>query len=76
MSARREQIVKFIQDYTAEWGFPPSRRDIGAALDLDTTSVQWHIDILVREGILKRAPGVPRGISLTGAVMKHRNETL
>jgi repressor LexA len=73
-SARREQIVKFIQSYVEANGYAPSRREIADAIDSDVTSIQWHIDILVREGILRRAPGVSRGISLTGASMKHREE--
>lgn len=61
---RRNRILEFIRIYTDEHGFAPSIREIGKAVGIRSTkAVKYHLDILVDEGLLKRAPRQARGIS-------------
>jgi len=67
---RREKIVGFVRQYIAEHGFAPSVREIGRAVGVRSTkAVKYHLDILVEQGVMGRAPGqarslVPRTLSL------------
>lgn len=74
-AARREQILRFIQQYTDENGWPPSRREMAEHTGVTLTTVQFHIDKMVREGLLTRAPGVGRALRINGAAMKHGEVT-
>jgi repressor LexA len=61
---RRNRILEFVRTYTDEHGFAPSIREIGGAVGVRSTkAVKYHLDILVNEGLLKRAPRQARGIS-------------
>ncbi len=61
---RRSRILEFVRTYTDEHGFAPSIREIGGAVGIRSTkAVKYHLDILVNEGLLKRAPRHARGIS-------------
>jgi repressor LexA len=52
---RRQKMLDFIRQYTIEHGFAPSVREIGKAIGISSTrAVQYHIDILVRDGLLER----------------------
>jgi len=61
---RRSRILEFVRTYTDEHGFAPSIREIGKAVGIRSTkAVKYHLDILVGEGLLKRAPRQARGLS-------------
>jgi repressor LexA len=61
----RDLIVRFVGAHVAEHGYPPSVREIGAVLGLASSStVQHHIDVLVKEGRLRRRPGTSRTLSV------------
>lgn len=48
-------MLDFIQRYTNQHGFAPSVREIARAVGIKSTrAVQYHIDILVRDGLLER----------------------
>lgn len=48
-------MLDFIRQYIAEHGFAPSVREIARAIDIKSTrAVQYHLDILVRDGLLER----------------------
>jgi repressor LexA len=48
-------MLDFIQQYTAQHGFAPSVREIGKAVGIRSTrAVQYHLDILVRDGLVER----------------------
>jgi len=60
---RRSRILKFVRTYTDKHGFAPSIREIGRAVGIRSTkAVKYHLDILVNEGLLKRAPRKARGL--------------
>lgn len=67
LSQRQKNILKFISQFTAENGYPPTIREIGAAVEIPSTSVvNYNLNILEREGFLSRSPDVSRGITLAG----------
>lgn len=55
-------LVNFIIEYTERNGFPPSRRLMAEHLGRSVQSAQVRLERLVKEGVIERAPGVPRGI--------------
>jgi repressor LexA len=63
--SRRDAIVQYISRYVAEHGFPPSVREIGAAVSLKSTStVAYYLRRLEEEGRISRVHERSRGISL------------
>jgi repressor LexA len=61
---RREQIIEFIRQYSEEHGFAPSIREIAKAVGVRSTkAVKYHLDVLVKEGLLKRTDRQARAIS-------------
>lgn len=65
LSPRQRQILQFIGEFLDEHGYPPTVRDIGRAVGITSTSVvDYNLKVLEREGFLKRAREVSRGIEL------------
>ena len=60
-SDKSERIVEFIQQFTQENGYPPSVREIGAAVGLrSTASVSYHLQQLQERGLLQAGAGKGR----------------
>ncbi len=65
LTKRQQEIFDFIKRYTAEFGYPPTVRDIGSAVGLASSStVHAHLANLERRGMLRRDPTKPRAIEL------------
>lgn len=65
MTNNRDNIVTFILDYTEENGYPPTVREIGKGVGLSSTStVQFHLDALMYQGVLTAEKGKPRTIKV------------
>ncbi|HEY8476324.1 MAG TPA: transcriptional repressor LexA [Chloroflexota bacterium] len=63
LSDRQRRILDFIAAYTSEHGFPPSIREIGQAVGISSTSVvDYNLRVLEREGHIRRARDVSRGV--------------
>jgi repressor LexA len=55
LTARQREVLEFITNYIAEKGFPPSVREIGAALEISSLrGVTVHLDAIERKGWIKR----------------------
>lgn len=66
--ARRQKIVEYIQSHLNQHGYPPSVREIGAAVGLaSTASVARYLRQLEDTGRLSHAPFKRRAWSLDGA---------
>ncbi len=66
LSERQSKMLDFIQRFSAENGYPPSIREIGAEVGISSTSVvNYNLNRLVDEGYLDRDQNVSRGIRLT-----------
>ena len=69
LGKRQLAIYDFIRTYTDEHGYPPSVREIGAAVGLASPStVHMHLKVLEERGLIKRDSKKPR----TTEVMQDR----
>lgn len=65
LTSRQQEIWRFIRDYQAERGFPPSRAEIAEHFGFrSVNAVTSHLDALARKGAIEVAPDIPRGIRL------------
>jgi len=65
LSARQERIVRFIREFTAQYGYPPSIRQIGFDVGISSTSVvSYNLNILQQKGYLNRTREISRGVRL------------
>jgi repressor LexA len=65
LSERQQKILEFIRRFTLENEYPPTIREIGAAVGISSTSVvNYNLNILQREGHILRSKEVSRGIRL------------
>ena len=63
LTKRQQQILEFVQTVTEERGYPPSVREIGDAVGLNSpSSVHAQISTLSRQGYLTKDPSKPRAI--------------
>lgn len=62
-NGKTEQILCFIRRFTKEKGFGPTIREIGAAVDLRSTStVVGYLTRMTRAGLISSIPSSPRSI--------------
>ena len=67
LSDRQKNILKYIQSYLEERGYPPSIREIGDRVGISSTSVvDYNLKVLEREGHIRRDREVSRGLELVG----------
>jgi repressor LexA len=65
LSSRQQRILDFIREHVRQHGYPPSVREIGAAVDLRSSStVHGHLSRLEDKGFLRHDPTKPRTIEL------------
>lgn len=65
LSYRQRQILDFIRDYTRRNGYPPSIRQIASKVGITSTSVvDYNLNVLEREGYIRRDPETSRGIEM------------
>ena len=67
LTRKQQQIYDFILAFTNEHGYPPSVREIGAAVGLKSPStVHFHMKGLEEARVIVKAEGKTRAISLPG----------
>ena len=68
LTRKQQQIYDFILAFTGAHGYPPSVREIGTAVGLKSPStVHFHLKGLEEAGVIVKAEGKTRAISLPGA---------
>ena len=68
LTAKQQKIYDYIQTFSAEHGYPPSVREIGAAVGLKSPStVHFHLKGLEEAGVIIKAEGKTRAITLPAA---------
>jgi repressor LexA len=78
LTPRQRQILEFVDAEVRRRGYPPSVREIGAAVGLTSTStVHAHLSALVAKGYLVRDPTKPRALEVhfepsSGAAIERR----
>ncbi len=67
LSERQRSILRYIQEYVDDRGYPPSIREIGDRVGISSTSVvDYNLRALERDGYLRRDREVSRGLELVG----------
>lgn len=65
LSSKQQRIIDFVRNFWQDRGYPPTIRDIVAGCRISSTSVvDYNLDILEREGYIRRHREVSRGIEL------------
>lgn len=65
LSPKQRNIIDFVKSFWVDKSYPPTVRDILNGCNISSTSVvDYNLDILEREGYIKRHPGISRGIEL------------
>jgi len=65
LSSKKQNIIDFIHRFVMDRGYPPTIRDIVSGCGISSTSVvDYNLDILEKEGYIRRHPEVSRGIEL------------
>jgi len=60
---KQAEILAYMNDYIKEKGYPPSIREICAAVSLSSTStVHAHLNTLKKQGLIQKDDSTPRGI--------------
>lgn len=64
LTHRQEQILRFMQEYVKDEGYPPSIREIGDRFSISSLrGVTVHLDALQRKGYIERS-NTPRSIKI------------
>ena len=64
LTARQQQVLHFIQDFTEENVFPPSVREIAENFGISIKAVQDHIAALRRKGYLSQSAKRSRSLKV------------
>ena len=74
LSPQRQRIIEFIRRFMADRGYPPTVRDIVNGCRISSTSVvAHHLDVLKKEGYIRRHSDVARGIELLDSYPARRS---
>ena len=75
LTPKQAEIYDFILQYTRTQGYPPSVREIGAAVHLKSPStVHFHMKKLEAEGYIQKADGKTRAITLPREAVPEETE--
>ncbi len=65
ITSKEQQILFFIEEYFRKRGYPPTVREIGRAVGLQSScSVHYYLKKLEKNGFLRRDPSKPRAIEV------------
>ncbi len=65
LTERQEKILETIREYTQEYGYPPTIREIGDSVGISSTSVvSYNLEALQRKGFIIRDKEISRGLRL------------
>ncbi len=74
LSYKQQHIIDFIRRFLADKGYPPSIRDIVGGCGISSTSVAaYNLNILEKQGYIRRHPEVSRGIELLAGSLGQRS---
>ncbi len=74
LSSKQQHIIDFIRRFWEETGYPPTIRDIVNGCGISSTSVvDYNLNILEKEGYIRRHHEVSRGIELLGRSSERGN---
>ncbi|MBC8160793.1 MAG: transcriptional repressor LexA [Roseiflexaceae bacterium] len=74
LSTRQQEIMRYIQSFVDENGYPPAIRQIQDELEISSTSVvAYNLKALETKGLLSRKGKVSRGIKIPSLVSEKVN---
>lgn len=77
LTQRQRDILTFVQRYADTHGYPPSVREIGQAMGLNSSStVHSHLEALTRKGFLRRDPSKPRALEILRDGLRPQRRTV
>lgn len=72
LTPRQGDVLNAIRDYRARVGFPPTMIELAELIGCASpNAAAEHVNALKRKGYITVAPGVARGITITGDVVDH-----
>jgi repressor LexA len=63
---RKAQLLREIRGFVKRNGYAPTVRDLAEALGVGHSTIQAGLRELVEDGMVRKAPGVARGIVVKG----------
>jgi repressor LexA len=77
LTARQQQLLRYIEQVVSTTGVPPSIRQIGAALGIRSTNgVRSHLKALEKKGYIHRSLRTSRGIAMLDRVKRVTTKAL
>jgi repressor LexA len=65
LTDRQQDILRFIEEFRDNTGYPPTLREIGKKFGISSTfGVKRHLDALVKKGFLTQESNTSRGLSI------------
>ncbi|RMF61433.1 MAG: repressor LexA, partial [Calditrichaeota bacterium] len=65
LTKRQEEVLNFIADYLANYGYPPSYQEIADALNIASKhGVVRHLEALMRKGYIEKTDTTARSIRI------------
>lgn len=75
LTSRQRDVLAIIRSHLATHGYPPATREIAQKLGVTDTAASGHLLAIERKGLLRRAPGIARGITLVDPAANERRVT-
>ena len=77
LTTRQKEVLKYIKECVNEKGYPPSVREIGNAIGLQSSStVHGHLSKLEEKGYIKRDRTKPRAIEVVSQEIEQKVEVI
>src|SRR3954464_13360187 len=71
LTSRQREILAFVNEHSAQHGYPPTAREIGTPAGLTSSPpVPARLANLERPGLPRRDPAKPRALNLVGREQK------
>ncbi len=68
ITTHQRDVLSFISDHSAQFGYPPTLREIGSKFEIGSTNgVRCILASLEKKGFIRRSPNLSRGIEIVGA---------
>ena len=75
LSDRQQHMLRYISDYSREYGYPPTVREIGKEVGISSTSmVDYNLRIIEQKGYIRRDQRTSRGIEIVEQSERHLRE--
>jgi REP element-mobilizing transposase RayT len=68
LTQQQQNVLRFIEEFSTQHGYPPTLREIGEAIGLaNVNAVRGHLEALEKKGHITRAPDKARSIQVVRA---------